>query len=66
MIKVYDIDDFSPNAPLASHDYVGELEFMLHEVVTSNNQTLKRALKNNLKPNRHNGFILITGDERSG
>lgn len=36
-IAVYDVDDFSPNASLASHDYVGSIEFMLHEVVTSKN-----------------------------
>ena len=41
-IKAYDIDDFSDNAPLANHDYIGEVEFLLHEVVTSRDQTLKR------------------------
>lgn len=33
-IEVYDVDDFDKNAPLTNHDFVGELEFMLHEVVT--------------------------------
>lgn len=37
MIKVYDVDDFTKNAPLANHDFIGQLEFMLHEVVTSRN-----------------------------
>lgn len=34
MVKIYDVDDFTPGAPLENHDFVGEVEFMLHEVVT--------------------------------
>lgn len=34
-IEAYDVDDFSQNAPLSGHDYIGEVEFMLHEIVTS-------------------------------
>lgn len=34
-IDAYDVDDFSPNAPLSGHDYIGCIEFMLHEVVTA-------------------------------
>lgn len=34
-MKVYDVDDFGKDAPLENHDYIGELEFMLHEVVTA-------------------------------
>ena len=41
-IKVFDVDDFSKTAPLTKHDFIGEIEFMLHEVVTTPNQTLKR------------------------
>ena len=37
-IKVFDIDDFSKTAALDHQDYVGELEFMLHEIVTQRNQ----------------------------
>ena len=36
-IKCYDVDDFSANASLDKHDFVGEVEFMLHEVVTALN-----------------------------
>ena len=32
---VYDIDDFSRLDNYAGHDLVGEIEFALHEVVTS-------------------------------
>lgn len=50
-IEVYDIDDFSANATLAAQDYIGELEFMLHEVVTAKDQTLSRPLINTSKQN---------------
>ena len=36
-VEVYDVDDFDKAAPLSSHDFIGELEFMLHEVVTTRN-----------------------------
>lgn len=36
-VCVYDVDDFSENAPLSSHDFVGCAEFQLHEVVTGRN-----------------------------
>lgn len=61
---MYDIDDFSENAPLNRQEYIGELEFMLHEIVTQKDQTLKRALNNAGKPNGNNGEIYITGEEQ--
>lgn len=33
--EVYDVEDFSNPDNLARHDYVGCLEFALHEVVTA-------------------------------
>ena len=36
-VEVYDMEENNPNASLAKQDYVGELEFMLHEVVTQKN-----------------------------
>ena len=45
-IKVFDVDDFSEHASLSKHDFVGELEFMLHEVVTAKNQILRKPLVN--------------------
>ena len=34
LVKIFDVDDFHEKAPLDKHDFVGEVEFMLHEVVT--------------------------------
>ena len=62
-IKVYDVDDFSPNASLDKHDYVGELEFQLHEVITQRNQQLKKPIQNNKSKFKNNGLIVITADE---
>ena len=62
-MKVYDVDDFTPNAPLTSHDFVGQLEFMLHEVVTARSQQLRKNLENNEHHHRNNGVIIITGLE---
>jgi hypothetical protein len=64
-VEVYDIDDFEKNAPLTKQDFVGDLEFMLHEVVTQKDQLLKKPLQNNKNPSsKQNGLILITGEEK--
>ena len=34
-VCVYDVDDFDEKASLANHDFVGQVEFFLHEVVTT-------------------------------
>ena len=34
-VEVYDVDDLNNINALANHDYVGSLEFALHEVVTA-------------------------------
>jgi hypothetical protein len=62
-IKVFDVDDFSEKAPLEKHDFVGELEFMLHEVVTAKNQILRKPLNNKESKKHNNGTIVITADE---
>ena len=33
-VEVYDVDDFNNLTNFTSHDFVGSLEFSLHEVVT--------------------------------
>lgn len=63
MIKVFDVDDFSANASLEKHDFIGELEFMLHEIVTARNQILKKPLVNNKRAGSNNGTMIITADE---
>lgn len=65
-IMVYDIDDFTKNASLHNQEFAGELQFMLHEIVTARNQTLKKPLVNEQNPHRNNGQIIVTAEERKG
>jgi hypothetical protein len=37
-IAIYDVDDFKDQNNLEAHDFIGEYEFLLHEVVTARNQ----------------------------
>jgi Ca2+-dependent lipid-binding protein len=37
IVKVYDAEQFNVSLPLDRHTYLGEMEFMLHEVVTQKN-----------------------------
>ena len=39
---------------------------MLHEVVTSRDQTLRKPFENDRERRANNGFALITGDEKKG
>ena len=45
-VEVYDVDDMNNLGNFAGHDFVGSLEFTLHEVVTQIGQTLERPLVN--------------------
>ena len=45
-VEVYDVDDTNNLGNFAGHDFVGSLEFTLHEVVTQIGQTLERPLVN--------------------
>ena len=45
-VEVYDVDDMNNLHALEKHDYVGCLEFALHEVVTARDQILDRPLMN--------------------
>ena len=45
-VDIYDVDDEKNIMNFAGHDYVGSLEFSVHEVVTSRDQTLIRPLNN--------------------
>ena len=62
--EVYDVDDEGNVANLAGHDYVGSLEFSVHEVVTSRDQTLIRPLINTQRAEGKSGIIKVTGEER--
>lgn len=46
---------------LKQHDFIGELEFALHEVVTSRDQTLSKMLVNPQK--KSPGTVFIHGEE---
>mmetsp|Transcript_3469 Transcript_3469/g.2470 ORF Transcript_3469/g.2470 Transcript_3469/m.2470 type:complete len:91 (-) Transcript_3469:2056-2328(-) len=63
-VEVYDMDDSNPNVALSTAEYIGELEFMLHEVVTSKQQTLISPLTNSRNQRQHNGTIIIEGEEK--
>mmetsp|Transcript_37509 Transcript_37509/g.49311 ORF Transcript_37509/g.49311 Transcript_37509/m.49311 type:complete len:163 (+) Transcript_37509:419-907(+) len=50
---------------LAGHDFVGSLEFSIHEVVTSRDRVLERPIVNTARAEGRSGIIKITGEERS-
>ena len=58
-VIVYDIDDFDNLRAWDKHDLVGELEFTLHEVVTSKDQILSR----NISKQKKDAIIEIAGEE---
>ena len=63
-VEVYDSDnDKQQVSNLGSHDFIGELQLTMHEVVTSRDQLLNKALvnKNKSKP----GNIIIQAEEVS-
>jgi len=63
-VQVFDSDDDSQQVKnLAAHDFIGELLFSMHEVVTARDQQLTKPLANDkiAKPGR----IVITAEEVS-
>ena len=63
MVKVYDTQHNTHEARVEASPLVGELEFMLHEVVTSRNQILRRPLA--LPHKGETGTIVMRADEES-
>ena len=46
-VEVYDSDDETQQVKkLDNHDYIGVLEFKLHEIVTARDQIMKKPLVN--------------------
>lgn len=45
-VEVYDVDDEKNLNNLAGHDFIGLLEFSLHEIVTCRDQTLVKPIIN--------------------
>ena len=62
-VMIYDVDDFKNINDFSKHDFIGELEFTLHEVVTMRDQTLEAPLHNSLCAVGKSGMIRITGEE---
>lgn len=62
-VVIYDVDDFDNIQNFEGHDTIGYLEFTLHEVVTSIDQTLVMPLQNYNRPAGKSGIIKITGEE---
>ena len=63
-IDVFDIDDFNNLTNFSGHDHVGSIEFTLHEVVTSRDQTLERPLECKERAAGKSGIIRVTGEEK--
>ena len=45
-IELYDIDDKNDLDNFSKHDFVGTVNFAIHEVVTARDQTLERPIQN--------------------
>lgn len=56
-IDVYDLDDESQLHNLSKQDYIGTMEFAMHEVVTARDQTLR---KNVINPNLNTKTTFVT------
>ena len=63
-VEIYDIDNDKQINNLALHDFLGSLEFQLHDVVTCLNQTLARPLLNH-KIASAKGQIKIIAEEQT-
>ena len=48
----------------SNHDFVGTVNFALHEVVTARDQTLERQICNDKRAAGKRGTIKITGEEK--
>ena len=63
-VEIFDVDDFNNLNNFASHDFVGGVEFTLHEVVTQRDQTLVRQLESKDRAVGKSGTVRITGEEK--
>ena len=62
-VKVFNVQHLTHEVRVEALPLIGELEFMLHEVVTSRNQILRKALT--LPHKRKTGTIVMRADEES-
>eukprot|EP00741_Cyanophora_paradoxa_P024154 tig00021742_g23328.t1 len=63
-LEVYDSD--SNSRDLSAHDFIGEADIVLGELVSSRGQRLTRELRNGKHPTRKNGQITIHAEEVKG
>ena len=64
-LDMYDVNDTNNVSNLQGHDYIGFLEFSVHEIVTRRDQTLERPLLNENRPAGQSGTVMITGEIKS-
>jgi len=66
-LVIYDIDDFTELASnLSAHDYIGECEFLLNDVLCPRPKTLQKDWENkrdNVKKKRKLGSCFIRGND---
>jgi hypothetical protein len=62
LLEAYDLDDEKQPENLSAQELIGTLEFQLHQVVTSRDQTLLMPLVNSKRKN--NGRVRVTGEEK--
>ena len=61
-VEVYDSDD-DRSKDLSKHDFIGALEFQLHEVNTARDQTMTKPLVNQQRGVNRNGNITLSATE---
>ena len=64
-VEVYDIDNFDRLQDFGSHDYIGSVQFALHEVVTAREQTLERLISNDARAEGKSGLLKVTAEEKT-
>lgn len=63
-VEVYDSDDDSQQTQdLSKHDFIGMLQFQLHEVVTARDQIMTKTLINENRAVGKSGRIVISAEE---
>eukprot|EP01022_Parablepharisma_sp_SALTPOND_P013375 TRINITY_DN1784_c0_g3_i2.p5 TRINITY_DN1784_c0_g3~~TRINITY_DN1784_c0_g3_i2.p5 ORF type:complete len:126 (-),score=8.20 TRINITY_DN1784_c0_g3_i2:1556-1933(-) len=60
-IVLYDADDRSHLADLKKQEYIGEAEFMMHELMRAKAQTLKLDLKN--EKGKKTGAVILQAEQ---
>lgn len=61
-VEVYDCDDTADINNFSAHDFIGGLDFTLHEVVTARDSTATKTLINE-KKGSETGQIIISSEE---